>query len=319
MLNRRDVALAVVSAISGSVALTVAILNPPVASAETGHILLVAAYGLILGAVLCFCGLLLGSGLGLSPFSTQSRASEARGARRVLPIAGSVVLLIVLWFAGGAVLKRILRSAPPDTFEAATSVGQEFLAGVAKSERERLGKIAAVVAQMGEMSQDPGADAALPLRALALSADAAWTLNSEGRVRWGLGLRGFIPKGNSYSVETEPLAPDPVETLSNALEVWEVDDKYFLAVGASLPKGRLMVARRVPPEWIEQWKHIETAAGVAARRDELLAGRAARLNVLLYGIVLLLLGGAVVSAKPWSQGAKHSTEAEAPKDESSES
>jgi hypothetical protein len=219
-----------------------------------------------------------------------------------VPIVASVVALIVLWFLGGAVLKRILLSAPTGTFEAATAASGQVLGDAVKSEQDRLQKIAAVLAQASETDEDPGANAALPLRALALGAGAAWTLTPEGRVRWGLGLRGFVPKGNSYTVDTEPLAPDLIETLPSALGVWKVDDKYFIGVGASLPKGRLVVARRVPRESIEQWKQIEAAAGITVQRDGLLASQSARLNALLYVLVLLLLGGVMVFARDWDAG-----------------
>ena len=311
MLNRGNVSLLAASAILGGVALTLAAVDPPATSVNAGHTRVVALYGLVFSAALCFCTLVLATGFTLSPFSTLTRGTKAPAGRRTLPIAAGVVLLVVLWFSGSAVLKRILLSAAPGTFEAATSTGQHFLASFAQSERDRLNKIATAGAQASGVSTDPGADSALLLRALALGADAAWTLNPEGRVRWGLGLRGFTSKGISYAVETEPLAPDLVEMLPNALEVWEVDDKYFLAAGAALPKGRLVVARRVPPEWIGQWKQIEAAAGVAGQRDEFLARRAVRLNALLYLIVLFLLGGVAVSAHPWSQRAKApSTEGE---------
>lgn len=299
MLTRRNLALIVLCGILGGIAFTAAAVSALTGSAGTGLVTLVALYGLLFSAALCFCGLMLGHGFVLSPFSSQPRTAGALAPRGATPVVGSVALLIVLWFVGSAVLKQLLLSAPPSTFELAATAGRQILADAVKSEQERLARIATVLAQANETNPDPGADAALPLRALALGAGAAWTLTPEGRVRWGLGLRGFTPKGNSYSVDAEPLAPDLVETLSNGLEAWKVDDKYFVGVGASLPKGRLVVARRVAPESFEQWKQIDATAGIAAQRDGLLAGQAARLNALLYVLVLLLLGGVAVFARDW--------------------
>lgn len=297
MFTRRNLAFIVLCAVLGSAALAIAALSTPTASAGTGGVVFVALYGLLFSAALCFCGLVLGRAFELSPFSSERRTGAAFAPRGALPVVGSIVLLIVLWFVGGAVLKRILLANPPSALEAATAAARQLLTDAAKSEQERLGRIAAVIAKASETSPDPGAGTELPLRALALGAGAAWTLTPEGRVRWGLGLRGFSPKRGSYTVETEPLAPDLVETLSNGLEVWEVDDKYFIGVAASLPQGRLVAARRVPRAWIEQWKQVEAASGIAAQRDRPLARQAAWLNALLYLLVFLSLGGVVVFAR----------------------
>lgn len=312
MLTRRNLIVTALCGVLGALALVVAALSAFAISAATGFVALLALYGLLFSAALCFCGLILGDALEASPFSSRPQAADAAARRRTVPIAGSVVVLIVLWFVGGTVLKRILLSTPPGKFEAATAASGQILGDAVKSEQERLTRIVNVLAQASETEGDPGADAALPIRALALGAGAAWTLTPEGRVRWGVGLLGFIPKGTSYTVDTEPLAPDLIETLPSALEVWKVDDKYFVGVGASIPNGRLVVARRVPRESIEQWKQVESAAGVAAQRDVLLARQAAHLNTLLYVLVLLLLSGVVVFARD------RKTESDPPPDEAAE-
>ena len=202
----------------------------------------------------------------------------------------SLLPVLFMFFISYALLNRTLAKWFPRPLEIATEESQKLLNELGKAEDDRLQGIATLCASLKGSGPHWHPELTPIWRALSMGADAAWTLNTSGKL--SLGLRRLPPREFNALGEISnsgEISPRPVRTLPSGAEVWRSDDLLLLAARSPLPEGWLLVARKVPGDFLSRYGEIETQlATYGAQKQQLRAFKTQMLLTLLLFTVLLL-------------------------------
>ena len=181
----------------------------------------------------------------------------------------SLLPVALLFVVSYALLNRTLTKWFPHALEVATDESVRLLADMSDSGALRRGQFVSEVA--------PQYAAGEPLR-IGPGYDGIWRLDSNGRVTDSLfrELPGLV---------LEP--PHWVRTLASGAEAWQAGRATYLAARAPLPTGALLIAQRMPDNYVVR---LDTILGQRqAYLDESRQLKTFRLQMLLSLLLITLL------------------------------
>lgn len=217
---------------------------------------LIALYALntfIVAALLVF-GLILGRTL--IRLWAERRAEELGSGFKTKMVVGAMAIsllpLVFLFFISYALMNRTLNRWFPQELEAANSQAIALLGEVNRLEYSRLQALANRAAELV-----PGADPASLPSTLDPAARLAASEGAEGM--WALDSSGTpLRVGDPLNL---PFAVDPAlkfqMMLPNGGEVWNSRSGSFLAARAPIGSGYLVVARRLPADFLDRYTNVQ--------------------------------------------------------------
>lgn len=226
------------------------------------------------------------------------RSAERLGARfktKMVLGAMSISLLpvIFMFYVSYTLLGRTVGRWFPKPLETAAATASELLGDLGRAESGRLRELASSVASQLDPTTHTGvgsspAPEGIVLAAIHSGADAAW-ISAPGTP-----LVGFEASGDA-SGTTPPrrLAAPPkrARTLRDGADIWIVGKQEFVVSGATLPSrsGELIVARRLPPGFLERYTEMERQALAYGQETQLLRALKNQMVLILLLFTVLLL------------------------------
>ena len=208
-------------------------------------------------------------------------------------MAISLLPVVFLFFASYALLNRTLARWFPRPLEIAAEESQKLLSDFGRAGHERLNQIARQAASglvprlMGREGQRAVSPA---FSALFIGGDAAWIVDGNGKVQESWAIAAVTP--NAMGTQDVQLAhPHPrlVRKMPSGAELWEAEAKFYLTGRAPIKEGTLVVARRVPDDFLKRFTEIETQSlAYAQQKQQYRAYKTQMLLLLLLFTVLLL-------------------------------
>jgi PAS domain S-box-containing protein len=249
----------------------------------SGQPILFALTTIIAASLLIFASILLRY---LAKLGMERRSAILGSRFKVKMVLGamgvSLLPVVFLFFFSYALINRTLNLWFPRPLEIANDESQTLLSHFEASEFAQLTRLAkASVA-------DNSPDAAFLARSQ--SVDLWWVANATGKVVASSAARGG--SANSAGVPgstTQPIAPDPVQTIRSGAQVWKVNGQLYLAGTAPVIGGSLYVARRLPDDFSSRYADIETQTSTYSGLKQQLRQYKRILLAVLAFITLVLL------------------------------
>ena len=219
-------------------------------------------------------------------------AERLGGRFKTKMVAGAMAIallpVVFMFVISYALLNRTLNRWFPRPLEIATEQSQKLLNDLGRSEHERLKEVAAVANQDFPKDEDtPKALSAI----LRVQGDAAWILNNAGGIVFSQALLPG-PRGAGFAdrrLQLMGISPTFVRKLPSGVELWDSSGVLYLAGRAPRADGELVVARRMPEDFLRRYTDIETqAATYNATKQSLRAYKNQLLLTLALFTVLLL-------------------------------
>jgi len=246
-------------------------------------ILLYALSTFIVAALLVFGLVLTRSFLRLWAERRAGQLGSRFKSKMVLGAMGiSLLPVIFMFLASYALLNRTLDKWFPRPLEVATEESQKLLNELGKTEHERLQRIAEQ-AVLQETTPDQ------VFLALRHAVDAAWVLDPQGQEKQGVLFQGNDLADNVSQKRIDGASVRRVRRLPSGVELWQVDQQLFLAARAPWKEGELVVARRVPDDFLTRYGEIETQVATyeAQRQSSRAFKTLMQLALLLFTVLLL--------------------------------
>jgi len=265
---------------------TLGSLNIPFEPRAWDEVVVLYALSTFIVAALLVFGLIMGRTL---VHLWAERRAEQLGSRfktkMVLgAMAVSLLPLVFLFFISYALMNRTLNRWFPHSLETASEEMQTLLREGHRLEYLRLSSIAKRVAtEAGAASKtNPGEMIETAARLAAQQgAEGVWTIGATGTV---------LPTGDPMA---SPLKVDPSLKLARELpsgaELWESQSTYFLAARAPFGNGYLVIAHRLPADFLERYGNIQaqtTAYGIEQQQIRTFK-RQILLTLSLFTVLLL--------------------------------
>ena len=185
------------------------------------------------------------------------RRAEQTGSRfKIKMVLGAMAVsllpMVFLFFISYALMNRTLNRWFPLPLELATSATRALLGDVNHTDYLRLKNLSqqAVASASAELSDSskPTFETAAS-RATHLGAEAAWAIDTHDAVLSPVYVPPLLP------------TPDPnlrfARMLPGGEEVWQSRSQYFLAARAPFGDGYLVVAQRLPPEFLARYRYVD--------------------------------------------------------------
>ncbi len=208
-------------------------------------------------------------------------------------MAISLLPVVFMFFISYALLNRTLGRWFPRPLELATEQSQGLLNDFGRTAILRLNGLAqdAVAQAWTDKKKAPKADLAeLALRrALQAGADAAWTLEADGRFHAGT-ERWWQQKGTGLlAVEASIAEARDLRTLPSGAELWQAANHFYITGSAPLLGGRLTIGRRIPDDFLKRFAAIRTQVQDYDLQKQKYRTLKAQMLLVLFLFTLLLL------------------------------
>jgi two-component system nitrogen regulation sensor histidine kinase NtrY len=248
-------------ALSGSVIVlllaavfTLGSLNLPFEPQGSNELVILYALNVFIVAALLVFGLILARSLLRVWVERRARQMGSRFKTKMVlgAMAVSLLPLIFMFFISYALMNRTLNRWFPRSLEVAYAETDALLREINLGEYVRLAELAKRVAQTASLPQSTpqskNADAVF---------DEAEHLASEQGAEgvWVLDAKGNIQPARPPMTSSFVLDPTLkfVRTLPGGGELWQTRTGYFLAARAPLGHGSLVVARRLPVDFLQRY------------------------------------------------------------------
>jgi len=254
-------------------------------------VLLYAVSTFIVAALLVF-GLVLARSL--LRLWIERRAQELGSRFKTKMVLGAMAIsllpVVFMFFISYALLNRTLARWFPRPLEIATDQSEHLRHEMAQAEHDRLKMLARRFAGAPETSRSNGGQVGPVLGAIHAGAEAAWTMDAAQKVTEGLAVTPETLAGREFAAaRPKKIAPQFLRNLSSGAEIWEADGKLYLAGRAAMGEGALLVARRVPDDFLKRYSEIETQIhSYGLQKQEYRAYKSQMLLGLLLFTLLLL-------------------------------
>jgi PAS domain S-box-containing protein len=234
---------------------TLGSLNIPFEPRAWDEVVVLYALSTFIVAALLVFGLILGRTL---VHLWNERRAEQLGSRfktkMVLgAMAVSLLPLVFLFFISYALMNRTLNRWFPHTLETANAQMETLLREGHRLEYIRLATLAKRVATEASAKSPANRDAMIETAARLAAqqgAEGVWIIDAAGVI---------LPAGDPMA---SPLKVDPSLKLARELpsgaELWESQSTYYLAARAPFGTGYLVVAHRLPADFLDLYSKIET-------------------------------------------------------------
>jgi len=259
---------------------TLGSLRIPLHPEEENSLLILFALSTFIAAALLVFTLILGRSL-LRLWAERRSGqlgSRFKGKMVVGAMGISLLPVVFLFFFSYALVNRTLNLWFPRPLEIANEQSQKLIGDFSKREFERLRIYAAAEAEaLGgrrsgrENSFLPGSDPPV-----------YWIVTSSGKTQFinGTSSTGASPSGGD---------PKFVQTLVGGAEIWKSSPDYYLGASAPYNGGLVVIARRLPPDFMQRYYDIESQTATYARQKQNLRAYKREIVLALFLITLLLL------------------------------
>ncbi len=279
---------------------TLGSLDLPFEPHQWNEVLVLYALSTFIVAALLVFGLVLARSLLRLWAERRAEQLGARFKTKMVLGAMAISLLPVLFmfFISYALLNRTLGRWFPRPLEIAIEESQKLLGDLGKGTRDLLNGMArdAVAADFANkaLARRPETSGNAIRYALHAGADAAWTLDAKGNLSKGLARGPYkLTKGETPLVETAEIAPRLLRPLRSGVDLWEAGGKFYLAGGAPLDEGVLVVGRRMPDDFLRRYNAIETQLRAYDQQKHRLRALKTQMLLALFLFTLLLLFAAM--------------------------
>lgn len=210
------------------------------------------------------------------------RRTDRLGARfKIKMVLGAIGIsllpLIFMFFISYALMNRTLNKWFSRPLEIAAGESQTLVDQMAELEHQRLKEIA--TRQVWAAREDP---AAKPFQfpILERGVDAAWEVELKGDAPNGYQVTSVQYKSaNEWTENLESIIPVHLSSLPGGAEIWSSKNEIFLAARVPFKNGFLLLARRMPPTFLQ--RYAEAEAQIQAYRDQGRDLRAFKNQILL--------------------------------------
>ncbi len=271
---------------------TLGSLDLPFQPRQWNEVLLLYALSTFIVAALLVFGLILTRSL--LRLWAERRATQFGSRFKTKMVLGAMAIsllpVIFLFYVSWGLLNRTLARWFPRPLEIAIAESQELRNELAKAEYDRMKALAARSAGEQEAHARGIAHADALLRAVRAGAEGAWSLDKTGRFESGvrvLPVNDRSPRG--VDAQLEQMAPKPVRTLLSGAEVWEAHGTLYLAARSPMDNGVLVVAKRVPDDFLRRYAEIEKQLGAYELEKQHLRAvkRTVLMEMALFTVLLL--------------------------------
>jgi PAS domain S-box-containing protein len=254
-------------------------------------ILLYAVSTFIVAALLVF-GLVLARSL--LRLWIERRAAQLGSRFKTKMVLGAMAIsllpVVFMFFISYALLNRTLARWFPRPLEIATDQSQHLRHEMAKAEFDRLKILARRFASAPETARNSGGHAGPLLGAIHAGAEAAWTMDAAQKVTGGLAVAsGTLAEHEFRAAQPKNIAPKFLRDLASGAEIWEADGKLYLAARSPMGQGTLLVARRVPDDFLKRYSEIETQIQAYSLQKQEYRAYKSQMMLGLFLFTLLLL------------------------------
>ena len=230
----------------------------------------------------------------------ERRADKLGSRFKVKMVLGAMAIsllpvVFMFWISYG-LLNRSLARWFPRPLEVATEESQKLLNELGKAEFGRLTRIAKQSTDWDVDNPRRAPDDIPLMRSIRAGVDASWEM-IDGKLG-ALWLRPDTPQPTEQGIpQRVPPAKIPwtklIRTLPSGAEVWQAEDKVYLAAHARVKvrgaEGEHYVARRMPDDFLKTYGEIEAqVAAYEAQKQQYRAYKAQMLLYLMLFTVLLL-------------------------------
>jgi PAS domain S-box-containing protein len=263
---------------------TLGSLRIPLHPEEENSLLILFALSTFIVAALLVFTLILGRSL-LRLWAERRSGqlgSRFKGKMVVGAMGISLLPVVFLFFFSYALVNRTLNLWFPRPLEIANEQSQKLIGDFSKREFERLRIYAAAEAEALSGRRSGKENSFLP----GSDPPVYWIVTSGGKTQFinGTSLAG-VPPG------TNPSGGDPkfVQTLAGGAEIWRSSQDYYLGASAPYKGGMVVIARRLPPDFMQRYYDIESQTATYARQKQNLRAYKREIVLALFLITLLLL------------------------------
>jgi len=193
----------------------------------------------------------------------------------------SLLPIIFLFFVSYALLNRTLGKWFPRPLEIATRESQSLLLEFGQTQHDRMIALARVAGQtLGSNSTPPAMESAF--HRVEAGADALWTLDAAGNFAGSV----YPPAPSAPSVAATPRLVRP---LPSGSEIWDRGGALYIAGRAPWAGGSLVVARRIPDNFLRRYNEIEVQTSIYNQQGQLLRSLKTQMLLTLLLFTTLLL------------------------------
>ncbi len=265
---------------------TLGSLDLPFEPRQWGAVVVLYALSTFIVAALLVFGLVLARSL--LRLWAERRAHQLGSRFKTKMVLGAMAISLLpvmfMFWVSYALLNRTLARWFPRPLEIAAEESQKLRNETSMAEFERLSGIAAAAAAKRAHTGD------IPSFELNWSVDASWALDPNGTVKSGINYEpGWESSPSAWRRKGTEIRPRLLRTLPSGPEIWEAAGRLYLAARAPLREGWLVVARRVPDNFLKRYAEIETQSRAYGRqKQEYRAYKRQMLLALLLFTLLLL-------------------------------
>ncbi len=263
---------------------TLGSLRIPLHPEEENSLLILFALSTFIAAALLVFTLILGRSL-LRLWAERRSGqlgSRFKGKMVVGAMGISLLPVVFLFFFSYALVNRTLNLWFPRPLEIANEQSQKLIGDFSKREFERLRIYAAAEAEALSGHRNGKENSFLP----GSDPPVYWIVTSTGKTQFINGTSlARVPPG------TNPSGSEPkfVQTLAGGAEIWKSSQDYYLGASAPYNSGLVVIARRLPPDFMERYYDIESQTATYARQKQNLRAYKREIVLALFLITLLLL------------------------------
>jgi len=278
---------------------TLGSLRIPLHPEEENSLLILFALSTFIAAALLVFTLILGRSL-LRLWAERRSGqlgSRFKGKMVVGAMGISLLPVVFLFFFSYALVNRTLNLWFPRPLEIANEQSQKLIGDFSKRESERLRIYAAAEAEALSGRRSGKENSFLP----GSDSPVYWIVTSTGKTQFINGtspgetsLGGTSSTGASLAEApsgTNPSGGGPkfVQTLAGGAEIWKSSQDYYLGASAPYNGGLVVIARRLPPDFMQRYYDIESQTATYARQKQNLRAYKREIVLALLLITLLLL------------------------------
>lgn len=271
----------VVVVLLAGIVITLGSFNPPVRPEQGSQFAPFFALATFITIALLVFGLIL---LRMVVRTLSERRAGRIGSRfkakMVLGAMGmSLLPLVFLFFFSYALVNRTLNNWFPRPLEIANEQSRALMAEMTGRSYSRMSEQAAAVCQMVEQKHIALAEAA---RSAAPDGDVVWRVNATGAL--------LAPSPHVVaSMHQAPEQPALAATLPSGAEVWSGASGTYVAGRAPCGGGTILVARRVPADFLDRYNNIESQTQIYQQQKEQLRRYKREILLTLSLLTLLLI------------------------------
>lgn len=213
----------------------------------------------------------------------ERRAGQIGSRFKVKMVFGamgvSLLPVVFLFFFSYALVNRTLNNWFPRPLEIANRQSRALLQEFTSRGYARMSNEAASICRLAEQSQIDWADAS---RSAAPDADAVWRIGADGSID------KVFPESLGAAEGIEGHAA-PAGTLPSGAEVWRGKSGSYIAGRASCGADAIVVARKVPGDFLQRFNSIEAQTQIYQQQKEHLRTYKREILLALFLITLLLV------------------------------